>query len=1578
MTGTKIMTKLVALLTLGWALSACTATDHPTTPDFQFDGHCVDCHLGMSALHTHPNYKLRCIDCHGGDDTVDATGAGLVAAADALKPGGFRDPALLKAAHVVPKAGLARFFFANGIDDDGDGQIDQPFAVDSFIKPTTLVNVGETFQPSLHGEGGGEFLDVELNRDLNYTRWLNPGDLRVATIGCGAKSRGALDGGGGSGGCHQQTVDTVRRSVMVNQTAVTNGAYYGNESSNPTFFDARGNTPDPRAGAFAYSLDYTDADAVDNCIDLSATKDGVGGRGQPHFTSACLEARAASQDPGAAAGAPGNTGINGVALPAFEIAQGSIAPAAYVTTGSTLDQSLGAGNSRYPWGGTAVADPTAERAKLAVIPNREVIPGVPDPVDLILRTFRAYYPLNYPGSTINFNFTFGTSILPDILKFKTANPYGRGHSSGCTACHGNYNYDGSRNPTQVTCGPQENIAFCTNTDGSQMADGTLVAVVDPTTKHREWDAATQDVGTINGVEQLIGRATAAQDLLVTGREQQRTYSSDHTLTTAITTDQCGLCHGFVTRINYAYQGMAEEEQRDQLSRRQPQSFTTPKGTMVQILDSWVREEQDPNAANKQENGQLGVLKIDDVSAAQDIITKAKARDAMLAAQGFIPGNGGCGQQVFSEDCNNDGELETSLTLTRTDADGTTHTITINEDLNGNGKLDLIDRLPRELSIDGRQMRYIYGGRNGSTRLMDIHFERGMACIDCHFLQDVHGDGHVYSTNWDQIEIECEDCHGAGSVANLTTSGPNGGNKLLAATDANLVPYFQQTGAGIVQRSRTVPGLQWIVPQTKDQTSALAQQGHISAHVGEPGQGSTFAGAPGVTALTAAKVECAACHSSWIHNCLGCHVNANVGDLQRLSIASDGTLSQTQHENEIWFNNTNNEGHIDFQLLALMRAPFVLGVSGSSEQGRLTTFRSSMQDMVSISDENTNTVRENISFTTFQSTDGNSGRHQVATSGVAMNQTMPHTVRPNEARGCETCHTLVDDQGRVRNEHIMAETFGLGTGALSYTGDWMIAAGTGGIELYEYKANDEIATNKKKTSSTFPGLIVSDCDRDVGGVEPVFDGTAGGIVATSQATDVILIRNFNPSPLTGTVAAPTLTDVAVMGVDVGGAGRIVLSDVSGRGNIVGGAPLTRPSIGSGAAHELILTLPDVPRSLAHLGPDISDPFVYAAVGTHGVSVIQITNAPSLGTGAFAASVVTTVPLAANRTANAVVLAGDVLYVGTQEGTIDVMDLSNPISPVNAGSISVGGIVNGLALEGFMLYAATQSGVAGVVLDDPKNPKIPSGASSAILDAATIGKNLVASQGHLYVAAGAGGVVDIDVRTPAAPVNLGNLAATIAVGQAINAVDIVVSTMPGQIWLMTLDASGDLFGLKLDNTKSVRDRCFPDPKGAGCLLDLAFYDATQSGRDPSFDPVSGKFDDSVCANAATDPFLDPSAKPFIHLARTIISGGGTRLARPAYYEQQNTLTGRRYRDSFMPGSSSISLPVMQTMRSVKVCESDQDSREPGNLGALGLATGGTCTPLATAARAQKAGSCKIPLASAAVCAAANGVTTARASR
>ncbi len=46
-----------------------------------------------------------------------------------------------------------------------------------------------------------------------------------------------------------------------------------------------------------------------------------------------------------------------------------------------------------------------------------------------------------------------------------------------------------------------------------------------------------------------------------------------------------------------------------------------------------------------------------------------------------------------------------------------------------------------------------------VHLMDIHLERGMHCVDCHFNQDSHGNNKLYGEVRAAIEITCTDCHG---------------------------------------------------------------------------------------------------------------------------------------------------------------------------------------------------------------------------------------------------------------------------------------------------------------------------------------------------------------------------------------------------------------------------------------------------------------------------------------------------------------------------------------------------------------------------------------------------------------------------------------------------------------------------------------------------------------------------------------------------------------------------------------------------------------------------------------------------
>lgn len=1465
-------------------LAACSATETKRDADgFAFDGTCVNCHAGLSAAHVHSNYKLRCIDCHGGNDQV------AVPLEASKTEAQFRDPALVGMAHVQPKnPKLARFFYANGIDDDKDGQIDETVELNGTA--TAVLDFGEVFEPGLHGEGAGEFFDTELSRDLNYTRFLNPGDLRVASVGCGSANAAS-----NASGCHQQNIDIVRRSIMVNQSAVINGAYYGNESWRSDFQAARGNEPDPRQGGFGYTLDY---DGADTCI-----RPGDGSeRGQPRFDSACLEARAALQDPTVRANVQGNLG-----LPAFEIAQGDLRPVLQPTDPLTASI-LGAGDLRYPWGGNERFTDAVDVMK--PVPNGQLAPGVSDPVDVILRTFRAYYPLNYPGSTTNFNFTFGTSIEPEIKRFVTKNPYGRGHSSGCSACHAPYAYDGARKPTRI-----------------RQDDGSFVEVVDPTTKHREFDASKQDRGTIAGRDRLIGRAVSAQEQRDTGRPQQKTYSANHAMTTKIDTDTCGLCHGFVTRINLAYQGMAEEEQRDALARRKPIEFQTPGGkTSVRILDSWVREDNI--------SGQPMVIA---PAEGLMVIKKAIERDTALAASGLLAGAGGCAQSVFTEDCNNNGELDTNLVLTRVDESGKViATATINEDQNGNNKLDLIDRIPREKAIDGRQMRYVYGGRNGSTRLMDVHFERGMHCIDCHFLQDVHGDGHIYSTNWDAIEVECEDCHGTNNQrATLVTSGPNGGNDLTRAVNDDHKPFFERNGSSYIQRSRVTPGVFWKIPQTVDSQSAYAREAHSSDHIAglderQRGLGSTFAGMQGASKLESAKLDCHTCHSSWVHNCMGCHVDMNLGDPQRNRVDGTNAIVKSPNENEVWFSNNENIAHVNFQLLGLLRSPFVLGVGSKAEGGRLMPFRSSMEVMLSVTDANGDTDFNDITFTTFQKLDGNTGRMNVATSGVAMNQTMPHTVRPKEARGCEVCHALVDNQGRVRNEHVLAQTYGLGAGSYAFVGDWAIAAGTGGIELVEHKQEKELAANIPGRSNRFPGMVLNPGNvKTAANLEPLMP------LGTDVAVDVALIRNFNAAPPVGGTTPPSLRDLAVFAM-TGSANQLVITDITKRGHPTkagGRQALTA------TARTFTLALPAAPTALAHLSPDVSDPFVYVAVGTAGVSVVEIKQPPGV---AGAAVLRNTTPIT-GKTATRVALAGDFLYVGTQQGTIETFSIADPAVPVFKSTITVGQPIQDIAIAGFVMYVGTPTGVGALSLDDPNKPAPPRGTTAVQFAGAGDAKGIAVHEGKVYFA-GSAGVFELDLRTT------GTLPTrqSVTAQPITNPVDVIITgTLPGQRWLLVLEGTGALVGIKLDNTKSPREKCFPNPKMQCGPLDMTLMDATQLGRDPSFDPVANVFDAA-----------DPSGNPFFRINPAILTAG-RRLARPAIWEAIGTLSGRRMRDSFMPGSGVMSLEVMQKMHAYEVCELEgQPSTNPSGLDALGKREGGQCVPFTgepSAARKPNASRC-----------------------
>jgi len=107
----------------------------------------------------------------------------------------------------------------------------------------------------------------------------------------------------------------------------------------------------------------------------------------------------------------------------------------------------------------------------------------------------------------------------------------------------------------------------------------------------------------------------------------------------------------------------------------------------------------------------------------------------------------------------------------------------------------------------------------AVHLADIHLEKGMQCVDCHFQQDVHGNGKLYAEPRAAIELDCTDCHGTVEKrAGLISSGPaapDGGTHF----DTLRTPWnnrrFEWRGDKLIQHSMVEPDKEWEVVQTLD-------------------------------------------------------------------------------------------------------------------------------------------------------------------------------------------------------------------------------------------------------------------------------------------------------------------------------------------------------------------------------------------------------------------------------------------------------------------------------------------------------------------------------------------------------------------------------------------------------------------------------------------------------------------------------------------------------------------------------------------------------------------------------------------
>ena len=348
----------------------------------------------------------------------------------------------------------------------------------------------------------------------------------------------------------------------------------------------------------------------------------------------------------------------------------------------------------------------------------------------------------------------------------------------------------------------------------------------------------------------------------------------------------------------------------------------------------------------------------------------------------------------------------------------------------------------------------------AVHLADIHLEKGMHCVDCHFRQDSHGDGNLYNEPRAAIEISCEDCHGTiREKGKLFTSGPAAAqatgtvaerrrsqNQPLRGQDltrirvrdesGTRIPLFQRvtrdrvrkdengvdvplkTG-DVVQNSMVVPGKWWRVPQTMDTITPGARDYNEQSRYAKTirKDNATWGDVPASDDQLAhrdSNMTCFACHSSWVTSCFGCH----------LSMQANRKMPNRHNEG----GDSRNFTQYNYQVLR--DDIFMLGRDGTVTGNRIAPVRSSSAVLVSSQNQNREWIYSQQQTTSAE-----------GFAGQAFNTHVPHTVRSKETKTCSDCH--VSEQNN--NNAWMAQVLLQGTNFVNFMGRYVYIAGDHALE-----------------------------------------------------------------------------------------------------------------------------------------------------------------------------------------------------------------------------------------------------------------------------------------------------------------------------------------------------------------------------------------------------------------------------------------------------------------------------------------------------------------------------------------------------
>ncbi len=615
----------------------------------------------------------------------------------------------------------------------------------------------------------------------------------------------------------------------------------------------------------------------------------------------------------------------------------------------------------------------------------------------------------------------------------------------------------------------------------------------------------------------------------------------------------------------------------------------------------------------------------------------------------------------------------------------------------------------------------------AVHLADIHLQKGMHCIDCHFAQDAHGNGKLYGEPRAAIEIGCTDCHGTiRQKATLVTSGPAappGGTHLELLRTPWGERQFDWKDGKLHQRSMMEKNLQWEVVQVLDTITPgnphYNEKSRLAKTVRRDGR--TWGDVPGEEGELAHannRMTCFACHTSWTPNCFGCH----------LPMTANRRIPMLHNEGLM----TRNWTTYNFQVLR--DDAYMLAIDGTVTGHRVAPARSSCAILVSSQNQN----RDWLYYT--QQTVSAEGF-----SGQAFSTYVPHTVRATETKTCTDCH--VSQAGD--NNAWMAQVLLLGTNLLNFMGRYTyVAAGKTGFEAVVTTEHDDPEA-----------IIGSDLDRiaypdnyrkHVGHKRELQEGYHH---PAENALDVQLRGEY----LYAALGQGGLRIYDVANIDNKNfSERIVTSPVSPLGQrfYVKTKYATAVATPTTMAVDPLRThRPENEEQLVHLMYG----FLYVADRDEGLIVVGDPNLKGKSPGVvtlldgdprnnFLKRAVTFNPGGILNGARRVAIAGTYAYILCDRGLV-VVDLNNPLQPRVAAEIGPPGLVDprGLSVQFRFAFVVDRDGLKVLDVTFLDQPRLVAGALVPLTDA----RNVYVARTYAYVSGGKQGLVIVNVRQPEHP-------------------------------------------------------------------------------------------------------------------------------------------------------------------------------------------------------------------------------------